>query len=361
MERPILVSNKSRAGLGLVAAFFCAACLSGVSMGVTAATQTKPNCTTENQMTACVCGTSGSVHVERGNSSETATLSESTNVITVKCAESGFEFVPSDVNLVCVAKNQADLLAACEKGNNSVSPIKGFLIDVSDSNLPEWTAPSDEKKGHSLTFPKGNFPLSDRSFFAGCLKKNQEPLTNDECVVEVRVKARTSAVKDSVLTCAYGKESNSSIPEVTLNSENNSLTILCGSEGVMQPNKDSLTAYYCAGSNTNDCREVNLTEIMPTFTSSWWATDEQNSRAPKLVIPEDGFPSQEETIVLGCNKKGNTEEAEDEQDGVSTAATLPTCRVKVTLSAQTSGSQAPNVSFIGWFVSALILRFLDAY
>ncbi|CBZ51321.1 srs domain-containing protein [Neospora caninum Liverpool] len=358
MERPNSLSDKPVPAVGLLAACFFVACLSGLSSANAAGT-IQAACTHENQMTTCVCSDNSIDHKEARGSTDTPTLSESSNGITIECPgpPSKYEFVPENVSDVCVATTQTnETLQSCKSVEGT--SIENFLIQPTQGNVPAWTTPTTptSNHGHSLVLPQEAFPLIDKSFFAGCLKKETN---NDECVVKVSVKARTSSVNDGVLTCAYGKESNSSVPEVTLNSENNSLTIQCGSEGHMEPTQQSLTAYHCAGSNTTDCKKVNLTEIMPTFTSSWWTTDEQSSRAPKLVIPEDGFPAQEEAIVLGCNQNNNVASRDEEVDG-TTAATLPTCRVKVTLSAQTSGSQAPKVSFLGLFVLASIPSVMGA-
>nr|CCA30052.1 SRS domain-containing protein [Neospora caninum Liverpool]CEL71265.1 TPA: SRS domain-containing protein [Neospora caninum Liverpool] len=308
-------------------------------------------------MTRCTCSSSAGVGRGTVGTGSSATLSESSNALTIQCPKTEFDFIPADPNHVCTSREDETTLKTCEKSQNGkTSLIEGFLEHAPDTNPPTWTKTEGGTKDNSLTIPPGSFPLTDKSFFAGCRKSTNN---NDECVVNVSVKARTSAVKDGVLTCAYGKESNSSVPEVTLNPENNSLTIQCGSEGHMEPTQQSLTTYHCAGSNTTDCKKVNLTEIMPTFTSSWWTTDEQNSKAPKLVIPEDGFPAQEQTILLGCNLDNNVASRDEEVDG-PTAAALPTCRVKVTLSAQTSGSQASNDSFLGLFVLAFISYLMGA-
>ncbi|CBZ51319.1 srs domain-containing protein [Neospora caninum Liverpool] len=350
MGSPNSLSNKPVAAVGLVAACFFVACLSGLSRANAAGT-IQAACTHENQMTTCVCSERSVGRKEASGSTDTPTLSESSNGITIVCPASTFEFIPMNASDVCVATTrQNETLLSCKSGHRT--PIEDFLIQATQGNVPAWTTPTTppSNHGHSLILPPETFPLTDKSFFAGCRKSASN---NDECVVQVSVKARTSSVNDGVLTCAYGKESNPSVPEVTLDSENNSLTILCGDDGQMEPTQQSLTAYHCAGSNTTDCKKVNLTEVMPTFTSSWWTTDEQKSKAPKLVIPEDGFPSQEETIVLGCKQKV-TGTKRDEQDGETTGVELPTCKVKVTLASNTSGSQAPSVSFRGLLVLVFV-------
>nr|CCA30051.1 SRS domain-containing protein [Neospora caninum Liverpool]CEL71264.1 TPA: SRS domain-containing protein [Neospora caninum Liverpool] len=359
MDRRIPLSNKDRAAVGLVAAVFVLASLSEISSVVLAGEQNiMLNCTQQNQATTCVCEVSPAAEAVSTEITDTAIMSESSSGITIQCPATNFEFVPSDTKSVCTAEANGGTLKECkESGKKTMkSPIQGLLTNVTDTNSPAWTETTDkDKKNHSLTFPTETFPLVDRTFFAGCSKTDQDLQNGKECVVNVTVKARTSAVNDGVLTCAYGTESNSSVPEVTLNSGNNSLTILCGNEGQMRPTKESFTAYHCAGSNTDGCTIANLTEIMPGFASSWWTTDEQNSNAPKLVIPADGFPAQEETIVLGCNPNNNvTGTKRDEQGGETTSANLPTCKVKLTLAASTSMSQAPSVSFRGLFVLVFV-------
>ncbi|CBZ51274.1 srs domain-containing protein [Neospora caninum Liverpool] len=349
MERRILFFIKSWAAVGLVAAVLFGACPSGRWSVRVEGTEITPTCTQRNEMTTCVCSAEGGVTEEAGESTSAATVSESINGITIQCPSTEFEFAPSKATDVCFTEDNTASLKACKDSQKS-SSIKEFLNLASDSTSPQWTEVESHNYVKTLTLAPATFPLTDKHFFAGCLKTKAE---NDECVVKVSVKARTSAVKDGVLICAYGEESNSSVPEAALNSENNSLTILCGSEGQMEPTKESLTAYHCTDSNTDECKIVNLTEVMPTFTSSWWTTDELNSKAPKLVIPEDGFPAQEETILLGCNLNNNVVSRHEDDNG-TTAAQLPTCKVKVTLAASSSRSQASSVSFRGLFVLVFV-------
>ncbi|CBZ51316.1 srs domain-containing protein [Neospora caninum Liverpool] len=359
MEGRIALSNKALATVGLVAAYVFVAVLCGLPR-VNAAETSNVTCTRKSQMTTCVCSTASGVDEEASDSTDTATLSELSNGIAIQCPKATFDFVPAAETDVCVAATTAETLKSCK--TNSKIPIKQFLNLKTDDNIPKWTETTvQSNEQHSIVFPEHIFPLVDKSFFVGCRQTSPDNGSAKQCVVNVSVKARTSAVKNGVLICAYGNESNESVPEVTLNSQNNSLTILCGSEGQMEPTKESLTAYHCAGSDTLDCKEVNLTEIMPTFTSSWWTTDSNNGNAPKLVIPEDGFPAQEETIVLGCNPDiaGTSKAPAGDQ---TAAAALPTCKVKMTLSPQTSGSLTTNASFHRLFVLVSIpLFFLGTY
>ncbi|CBZ51317.1 srs domain-containing protein [Neospora caninum Liverpool] len=352
MERRMSWSFRSGAPvIGLVAAVLFVSCSSGLWRSEAAGTLITPQCDKNEEMTTCTCGSEAKSKTGADGTGSGVTLSESSNGIAIQCPKGNFEFVPSEPTKVCTAAEQNDLQTCQDQSNSKTSPIQDFLAHFTDNNVPQWTKTEGAHRttdDHSLAFPTENFPLVDKSFFVGCRQTSPDNGSAKQCVVNVSVKARTSAVKNGVLICAYGNESNESVPEVTLNSQNNSLTIQCGSEGQMEPTQESLTAYHCSGSNADECTIVNLTEVMPDFTSSWWTTDSNSANAPKLVIPEDGFPAQEETIVLGCNQKvtGTSKAPAGDQ---TAAAGLPTCTVKVTLGAQTSGSQASNVSFHRFF------------
>ncbi|EPT28137.1 SAG-related sequence SRS36D [Toxoplasma gondii ME49] len=352
MERTTAISNKFRAAAGLLVAVLFMSSPSGVRGRAAARNKITPNCMASDNITACVCKESETASLRKDGQSDSATLSESINSVTIQCPTTGdFKFVPSTVTDVCTAEETNMTLKTCEGDNNNkkTSPITAFLVDVDGSNAPEWTVATPESKTHSLTLPAENFPRVDKKFFAGCLKTSSSRQRNAdvECLVKVDVKARTSAVRDGVLICAYGDKSNTSVPEVTLNAENNSLTIQCGEEGEMQPDPKSLTAYHCTDTNIENCKTVvNLTEVMPSFAKSWWTEDDKNGKAPKLVIPEGGFPAQEETIVLGCNVRSKVS-SKGQKEQANTTATLPTCRVKVTLTAQPAASHAPTPSCLG--------------
>ncbi|KEP61478.1 UNVERIFIED_CONTAM: SAG-related sequence SRS36A [Hammondia hammondi] len=342
MERRVRFFNCSRAGLGLGVAALFVACLSDISRAVAAETPTmRPTCKEENQMTTCVCADPSDAAAAAAATTNAATLSQSSNGITVNCSTG--TFVPSDTSKICIGEGQDERLAACNA--NKVSTIKEFLGVADDTNAPQWTS------DHALTIPTEQFPLIDKTFFAGCLSNSGTNQGTKECLVPVSVKARASTVKNGVLTCAYGTESNNSVPAVTLDAKNNSLTIICGTEGQMQPKKDSLSAYHCTSSSTEDCKTLNLNQVMPTFTESWWTPVDTDSNTFKLVIPEGGFPVEEETILLGCTENNKVQVSNGDGDN-DTAVKLPTCKVSVTLTAQPAVSHATAFSFLELFVVA---------
>ncbi|KFG62922.1 SAG-related sequence SRS36B [Toxoplasma gondii RUB] len=362
MVRRSSLFDKSRAAVGLVAGVLLFAGPSQLWNGLVDAAGPTPRCSQSGKITHCVCEKAAQdSEVTRVTEAVTPTvsLSEESNGITIQCDPAKFTFVPSTETDVCVWKDSQNTLAVCNQDTTKTS-IKTFLnLDTDD--LPKWTTSSNDGR-HSLLFSEHALPLTEKRFYAGCISTGSgERTQQEECLVTVSVKARTSSVKDGVLTCAYGAESNKSVPEVRLNSANNSLTIVCGNEGTMQPTKESLTAYQCSGAENEGCKTVKLTEVMPRFTSSWWAEDEKNKNAPKLVIPEGGFPDQEETILLGCKQNSQTA-AKEAESGTTPAVELPKCKVKVTLSAHSSASQASNVSFLGLLGLALTpLVFLGTY
>ncbi|KEP61477.1 UNVERIFIED_CONTAM: SAG-related sequence SRS36B [Hammondia hammondi] len=362
MVRRSSLFDKSRAVVGLVAGVFLFAGPSQLWNGLVEATGLTPSCSQSGKITNCVCEQaaqdSGVSRVTEA-APPTVSLSEESNGITIECDQAKFTFVPSTGTDVCVSKDAQNTLAVCNDSTTKTS-IKEFLnLDTDD--LPKWTT-SNNNGRHTLFFPEHAFPLTEKRFYAGCISTGSGKRTQqEECLVTASVKARRSSVKDAVLTCAYGTESNKAVPEVTLNSAKNSLTIVCGNEGTMQPTKESLTAYQCSGAKNENCKTVKLTEVMPSFTPIWWAEDEKNKNAPKLVIPEGGFPAQEESILLGC-KQNSPAAAKEAESGTTPAVELPECKVKVTLSAQSSVSQASNVSFLGLLCLAFMpLVFLGTY
>nr|AAP06248.1 surface antigen 5A [Toxoplasma gondii]AAQ63827.1 SAG5A [Toxoplasma gondii] len=347
MERQTSFIKRSLTAVGLVAAVLFNACPSEVTNVLATGQSIVLSCTRSENLTTCACKEVSAANRQVGSSTGTATLSELSNGLTIECPKTTYEFVPKEPTHVCIAKESTSAILQACKATPTKNPIKDLLIQTTQTKVPEWT--TTNPGGHSLILPPETFPIVDKSFFAGCLKTSsrRQRNTDVECLVKVDVKARTSAVRDGVLICAYGDKSNTSVPEVTLNAENNSLTIQCGEEGEMQPDPKSLTAYHCTDTNIENCKTVvNLTEVMPSFAKSWWTEDDKNGKAPKLVIPEGGFPAQEETIVLGCNVRSKVS-SKGQKEQANTTATLPTCRVKVTLTAQPAASHAPTPSCLG--------------
>ncbi|PFH35258.1 SAG-related sequence [Besnoitia besnoiti] len=287
-------------------------------------------CTVKKTTTECVCVNKS----QELTSVETVTLSESMNGISVRCATNS-DFVPSDKNKVCTGKAEEASLTACEPPSKKTTGGSAMIADFLSSSPAltpsvEWITSEVAK---SLTFPSTNFPATDKAFLIGCRQNNKS-----YCLVSVNVKARKSVLEDKVLKCAYGTDSNTPVPEVTLDPTSNSLTVDCGEDGTMPLTGELPTVYYCKDSATDACDPVkDVTEILPGFAKEWWTPVNGLETAAKLTVPEGGFPVEPKTVVLGCNPKRAKAKVDAEPESHAEGG-LPTCRVKVAFNAQSSSS-----------------------
>ncbi|PFH35262.1 SAG-related sequence [Besnoitia besnoiti] len=297
----------------------------------------KPNCNSDGTGTVCSCGSTA----HDSGIFEPANLSQSTNTLTVTCEET-FSFVPSESKSVCVGTPGQPSLAACQPKQRGtevvIAPLVNFLSSPPTPPVDvEWK--NAGKNSHSIVFPKANFPFTDKAFFVGCQNSNQK-----HCVVPVRVKARKSVLEDKVLKCAYGTDSNTPVPEVTLDPTSKSLTVDCGEDGTMPLTGELPTVYYCKDSATDACDPVkDVTEILPGFAKEWWTPVNGLKTAAKLTVPEGGFPVEPKTVVLGCNPKRAKAKVDAEPESHAEGG-LPTCRVKVTFDAPSSSSSGMRLS-----------------
>ncbi|PFH35260.1 SAG-related sequence [Besnoitia besnoiti] len=347
MQRRISHPKMVRSTVASLCVLLLIACTSLESYGVADETAVQPDCEVNGHTTACICkqNPSGPVAVSE-DPVPVATLSESTNVISVECQDS-LSFVPSKKDNICLGKVSVENLKACQ---NAVTQSKSVTSTISELLTP--TPPVDDVKWissdnhhYSLTVPRTNFPFTDKAFFVGCQNNNQK-----HCVVPLMVKARKSVLEDKVLKCAYGTDSNTPVPELTLDPTSNSLTVDCGEDGTMPLTGELPTVYYCKDSATDACDPVkDVTEILPGFAKEWWTPVNGLETTAKLTVPEGGFPVEPKTIVLGCTLKESGPKADQEQtaDAESLTGTVPTCRVKVTLSAHASGSSLMAVPMSG--------------
>ncbi|PFH35269.1 SAG-related sequence [Besnoitia besnoiti] len=302
--------------------------------------QVLPQCTVRDAATTCVCE---SLEAKGGQaqSVNAATLSESANTLQVQCTESS-TFVPSDLDSVCTGATGEASITTCEKSKNPITKVKiSTLLSKEADPGTKWT--KKEQNSHSLTILSTDFPLVDRHFFIGCGEKQTE---GNSCVVNVTLNARTSALAGNVLTCAYGETSNLSIPKVALDSTNDSLTVVCGGEGAMPESNGAPTIFLCKDPETDVCTKVaDVPEVFPGFSKAWWTKQDGQENAAKLTIPKDGFPVEPKTIMLGCSLQGKspTQKETAEEDG-SSAALLPTCKVKVTVAAGASSFSTMSLS-----------------
>ncbi|PFH35261.1 SAG-related sequence [Besnoitia besnoiti] len=302
-------------------------------------TPVKPECNVSNETTTCVCKQDppGPVAVSE-DPVPVATLSESVNVIRVEC-HSPLTFVPSDQASICLGEASLDTLKVCQKDNPKkvMSPINELLTPTPPVDDVKWI--SSDNHHYSLTVPRTNFPFTDKAFFVGCQNNNQK-----HCVVPLMVKARKSVLEDKVLKCAYGTDSNTPVPELTLDPTSNSLTVDCGEDGTMPLTGELPTVYYCKDSATDACDPVkDVTEILPGFAKEWWTPVNGLKTAAKLTVPEGGFPVEPKTVVLGCNPKRAKAKVDAEPESHAEGG-LPTCRVKVTFDAPSSSSSGMRLS-----------------
>ncbi|PFH35264.1 SAG-related sequence [Besnoitia besnoiti] len=295
--------------------------------------QVLPQCTVRDAATTCVCE---SLEAKGGQaqSVNAATLSESANTLQVQCTEPS-TFVPSDLDSVCTGATQEASITTCQASKDTSTKVKiSTLLSKEADPGTKWT--TKDQKSHSLVIPSTDFPLVDRHFFVGCTK-----IPGDKsCVVNVTLNARTSALVGNVLTCAYGETSNLSIPKVALDSTNDSLTVVCGGEGAMPESNGAPTIFLCKDPETDVCTKVeDITGVFPGFTKDWWTPDREHEGGRTLTVPKSGFPVDPKTIMLGCLKSPPPSDAETAKDALS-AADLPTCKVKVTISAGASSFSA---------------------
>ncbi|CBZ53692.1 SRS domain-containing protein [Neospora caninum Liverpool] len=350
MERKSFFSSLARPAVGVLLIFF-AACLCRLSMAQInrpTSIPIAPTCDVTENGTACVC--EESVKGRAQESASSATLSESHNTISVQCPEQ-YGFVPSDGTKVCSVDTDTNAtdLGTCNTHNEK---IEAFLNPV-PASPPQWSASDTTTTPHSLSLPQSHFPLTDKKFFVGCLEQEdrlnkllQGTPPKKSCVVTVQVEAKKSSLHENVLTCGYGANSNTEkTPVATLTSDNNALTIVCGSEGQLQPSGKPTTAFLCDISTEECSTAVKLTDVFPNFTEAW-ITVEGETGSNKLVIPEDGFPEEDKMIMLGCSLK--TVSGDDKKKNENTTVQEePTCKVKVVIpaggrsSAAASGPSSP--------------------
>ncbi|PFH35266.1 SAG-related sequence [Besnoitia besnoiti] len=257
----------------------------------------KPKCTVAGATTSCVCEVPAPEGVTEKFTS-TATLSETANVVSLDCAQS-FSFVPSNVEKVCATTSDVSLKACKEDGKKRAlvsSPISDFMTETPTLTSSVKWVHTDTRS--SLAFPVTNFPFTDKSFIVGCIKSEDA----DSCILKVAVRARKSLLKENVLTCSYGAESNQPVPKTTLDSTNNSLTVVCGTDGTMPLTAGVPTIYLCKDPETDVCTTVeDVTEVFPGFSKAWWTKQDGQENAAKLTIPKDGFPVEPKTVMFGCS------------------------------------------------------------
>ncbi|CBZ53694.1 SRS domain-containing protein [Neospora caninum Liverpool] len=326
------------------------------------ATAIDPNCGDSDNGIECVCSEPPAGTDRVAEFTPDASLSESKNTISIQCPNQ-YEFRPSEKSMVCTVGKDGNVTDLEQCGSAKKEEINGLLNPGPEPPL-QWSESGTSAKKRSLTLPQPNFPLIDKRFFVGCLSEGARDRAlsrsnKKSCVVNVQVEAKKSSLHENVLTCGYGANSNTEkTPVATLTSNNNALTIVCGSEGQLHPTGTPTTAFLCDISTEKCSTAVELTDVFPSFKEAW-ITVEGETGTNKLVIPEDGFPEEDKMIMLGCSLKtvsGNDNKKKEN----TTVQEEPTCKVKVVIpaggrsSATASGPSSPMFAFAVGFLSLVV-------
>ncbi|KFH13860.1 SAG-related sequence SRS40E [Toxoplasma gondii MAS] len=238
------------------------------------------------------------------------TLSKENLSATLKCSGANYVAVPESMKKVCSATVNEATLAGCKAADNTGEKQITLQELLGSSDPIEWTKASKEGEvandgeEWTLQLQESDLPLTDKAFFVGCdnkaIARKDVQTPSKECKVDFNVKARPSFVADNnVVTCAYGKESNPEPLKVEMTTEMNTLTIQCGSQGVLNPK--SYTATFCdpQGTDMQNCTEKKFEAILPSFVETWWAA-RSNDHSATLTIPEAEFPQSEQQFRLSC-------------------------------------------------------------
>ncbi|PFH36255.1 SAG-related sequence [Besnoitia besnoiti] len=245
-----------------------------------------------------------------------------------------------------------------EAGKKVAVSIQDFL-DGESSKKISWKT-NGSAATYTLTIPQSAAPLSDKAFWVGCspTKQQKQTINRAACQVSVALKAKESTTIDgNVVRCAYGATSNEKGPQkVTLSPKANSLTLVCGSEGAIQPT--TYNEHFCSGQISDNCSDA-YTAVLPDFQKDWWTPDSSGKTPYKLVIPEDKFPEKEQHISVGCKyspaQPGSRASLDAPQ---SVGPTL--CVVDVTIVAAESSSSAAARRWL-YFVSSVVPLIIGAF
>nr|CCA30057.1 SRS domain-containing protein [Neospora caninum Liverpool]CEL71270.1 TPA: SRS domain-containing protein [Neospora caninum Liverpool] len=297
--------------------------------------------TAGNVVTCAPVGNSESVTA----SSSSLTLSQGTLSATIQCHGDSYTFVPAEVTRVCdgkVVKASGGIQAdSCAIGaENMGNPMK--LQDLlGTSNPVQWKKTTLSDNGQhgeerTLTLTEADLPRTDKSFMVACKKDTKYP-----CKVTVNVNAKPSYADDkNVVTCAYGKDSNPKAVQVEMSQDKNTLTIDCGTDASMYP--QDYTSHYCApeSESQEQCIKKNYSDVLGTFDSSWWST-QQNGISATLTIPKTDFPPEDQSLLLACVPKSlSTEETVKANNLPHSVTGITACRVLVTVKKANSASTA---------------------
>ncbi|CBZ50664.1 srs domain-containing protein [Neospora caninum Liverpool] len=296
-------------------------------------------CTVSNGVALCDCSTGTSASATK----LTARLSTTVNTIQLTCANADVGMPdPMESDMVCPVDSPdlsqckpAGRALQAHKAANQAFPITQLLNGATDASLT-WQQ-QKLKKIYALEIPPNLFPLTDQQFGVGCGKKG----TNTSCKVKVTVAAKPSASVNQIVSCAYGADSNTgtALQSVTISPTHPSVTLDCGSAGVVQP-EDHTTEHCPAGAPVQHKCDQPYTSIFKDFQPSWWSGDTETSHKATLTVPNDKFPVDEQKFVVGCKSQ------ETINGGESTAGST-VCSVEVTVlgtsEMSSGGANTPSV------------------
>ncbi|KFG58758.1 SAG-related sequence SRS16A [Toxoplasma gondii RUB] len=290
------------------------------------------------------------------NASSSLTLSKEHLKATLNCSGGGenqISTIPKDLGTkVCDPSKPGNESNGCTIQKSKLSGEAVELRSLLGANRSiQWTQQADKVSRDevsntewSLELLESDLPLTQKTFFVGCQKttsaRSGSVKPASTCTVTVNVEARASAAEDNVVTCAYGKDSNTNLLEVHMTTENNTLTMDCGSEGTLSP--ETTSAQYCDPQSTDlkNCTKKFI-DILPKFVTDWW-TKATSGNASTLTIPTTDFPESEQQFRLGCVP--NAASQSDRKDGrvnqQPQASALTSCSVLVTVKAASSASYA---------------------
>ncbi|KEP61411.1 UNVERIFIED_CONTAM: SAG-related sequence SRS16A [Hammondia hammondi] len=298
----------------------------------------------------------GTGALEAANASNSLTLSKGHLKATLNCSGGGtgqISTIPNDLAAsVCDPSKRGNESNGCTIESSKVSGQEVELQRLLGAKRSiQWTQKTDtsnlEKQPNTewiLELLESDLPLTQKTFFVGCQKttsaRTDSETTVSTCTVTVNVEARASAAENNIVTCAYGKDSNTNPLQVDMTTENNTLTVDCGSEGTLSP--ETTSAQYCDPQSTDlkNCTK-KFVDILPKFVTDWW-TNLTSANASTLTIPTTDFPDSEQQFRLGCvpNTAPQSDPSDSrvvEQPQVSAPTT---CSVLVTVKAASSASYA---------------------
>nr|CCA30008.1 SRS domain-containing protein [Neospora caninum Liverpool]CEL71221.1 TPA: SRS domain-containing protein [Neospora caninum Liverpool] len=289
------------------------------------------------------------------------TLSQQSLTATLVCTGTKIAKVPASTEHVCDPRQKAQS-GNCQFDGSQPDGNEVKLKNLLGANRDVHWTQRDEKavattQTWMLQLEEADLPLSDKSFLVGCQDATgpaRSSGTKKACKVPVNVEARPSAVgENNLVTCAYGKNSNPAPLKVEMTTENNTLTLQCGSEGILHPT--TYETRYCdpEEADLKKCNEKDYVGILPSFVESWWTNADAKTSAT-LTIPVTEFPESEQKFRVGCVP--NTTNSQDpdaapkarKNDDSEADATMSNCSVVVTVK---SGSSASSTCQMGATVS----------